>query len=156
MLAAVRRVGRPVIVVLDDLHHVRSGPALELVVGLAEQLPPGSRMVALADERPRWRVSWLMAQGRYRELGVDDLAFDRDEADALAREIGLRLPTEAVEDLVRRTEGWPLGLQLAARMAEAATIPSAPYGACPAIRRCSRSTSAMRCCVVDLRRWFGS
>ncbi|HEY3480649.1 MAG TPA: AAA family ATPase, partial [Streptomyces sp.] len=61
VLAAVRRVGRPVMVVLDDLHHVRSGPALELVVGLAEQLPPGSRVVALADERPRWRVSWLMA-----------------------------------------------------------------------------------------------
>ena len=123
VLAAVRRVGRPVMVVLDDLHHLRSGPALELVVGLAEQLPPGSRMVALADERPRWRVSWLMAQGRYRELGVDDLAFDRDEADALAREIDLRLPTEAVEELVRRTEGWPLGLQLAVRMAESSDDP---------------------------------
>lgn len=123
VLAAVRRVGRPVMVVLDDLHHVRSGPALELVIGLAEQLPPGSRVVALADERPRWRVSWLMAKGRYRELGVDDLAFDRDEADALAREIGLRLPTEAVEDLARRTEGWPLGLQLAARMADSSDDP---------------------------------
>jgi LuxR family maltose regulon positive regulatory protein len=123
VLAAIRRVGRPVMVVLDDLHQVRSGAARELVVGLAEQLPRGSRMVALTDERPRWRVSSLIAQGRYRELGVDDLAFDRDEADALARQIGLRLPTEAVDELVERTEGWPLGLQLAMRMAESSDDP---------------------------------
>ena len=123
VLAAVHRVNRPVMVVLDDLQQIRSGPALELVVRLVEQLPPGSRVVVLADERPGWRVSWLMAQGRYRELGADDLAFDRDEADALAREIGLRLPAEAVEELVRRTEGWPLGLQLAVRMAESRDDP---------------------------------
>jgi LuxR family maltose regulon positive regulatory protein len=122
-LAAVRRAGRPVMVVLDDLHHVRSGPALELVVGLAEQLPPGCRMVVLADERPRWPVSRLIAQGRYRELGMDDLAFDRDEAGALAREVGLRLPADAVEELVLRTEGWPLGLQLALRVAESSDDP---------------------------------
>jgi len=30
---------------------------------------------------------------------------------------------EAVEDLVRRTEGWPLGLQLAARMADSSDDP---------------------------------
>jgi LuxR family maltose regulon positive regulatory protein len=123
VLAAVRRVGRPVIVVLDDLHRVRSRPALELVISLAEQLPAGSRIVALSDQRLRWRVSWLMTQGRYLELGVDDLTFDRHEAEALTREMGLRLPADAVEELVRRTEGWPLGLQLALRAADSSDDP---------------------------------
>lgn len=112
-LAAVFRAAGPLVIVLDELERVRSRHSLDLVTGLAERLPRDSRVVVLADRRPRWQVGRLVAQGRYAEFGVDDLAFTPTEAEELLDDAGLGLPADAVAELVRRTEGWPLGLRLA-------------------------------------------
>jgi LuxR family maltose regulon positive regulatory protein len=122
---AVRGVGMPVLLVLDDLHLLRSRASLDLVVRLAERLPVGSRIVATANQRPPWRVGRLVAQGAYVEIGVGDLAFSRDEAAAFLREADLHLPADAVDELVLRTEGWPLGLLLAANALKDAADPVA-------------------------------
>ena len=121
LAAAVRAVGRPVLLVLDGMDHLRSRRCLELVLGLAEQLPPGSRLVATANHRPQWRVGRLLAQGRYFELDTDDLRFSREEAALFLTQAGLHLPAEVVDELAGRIEGWPLGLQLTAR-----TLSNAP------------------------------
>jgi LuxR family maltose regulon positive regulatory protein len=47
-------------------------------------------------------------------VGVDDLAMDRREAPGLLSGAGVDLAPEEVDDLVERTEGWPVGLYLAA------------------------------------------
>ena len=125
LAAAVRRRGRPVVLVLDDVNRLRARRSLDLVAALAEELPPGSRIMALADHRPRLRTSRLLAEGRYVELGGDDLAFTRDETQAYLEQVGLDLPADAVDELLRRTEGWAQGLRLAASVLGQTSDPAA-------------------------------
>ena len=48
------------------------------------------------------------------EIGVDDLAMDVGEAATLLVETGVDVAEADLRELVRRTEGWPVGLYLAA------------------------------------------
>ena len=48
------------------------------------------------------------------EIGADELAMDRHEAQALLEGAGVGLTDADVDELVGRTEGWPVGLYLAA------------------------------------------
>ena len=64
LASAAAAVGAPVTIVLDDLHLLRSRGALDLVVALAVRLPPGCRIVAMADRQPRLQVARLRSEGR--------------------------------------------------------------------------------------------
>src|SRR4051812_16866010 len=125
MATGGRGPGRPLLLGLDGLHLLRPPTSLDLVVQLAQQLPAGSRVVAMADQRPPWHVGRLVAQGGYLEVGVGDLAFSRAEAAGFLRATGLHLPADAVDELVHRTEGWPLGLLLVAGALKEAPDPAA-------------------------------
>ena len=48
------------------------------------------------------------------QITADDLAFDTPEAEALMAAAGVDLGPEALAEVLRRTEGWPAGLRLAA------------------------------------------
>src|SRR5262249_62214767 len=71
-------------------------------------------VVAAGRRRPRVRLGRLLGQGGYVEFGPADLAFSQEEADTLLSRIGLDLPGGAVAELIKRTEGWPTGVYLAA------------------------------------------
>ena len=59
-------------------------------------------------------LSRLRIGRRIVEIGVDDLAMDHAEAAALLRLADAEVSPAEVDELVRRTEGWPAGLYLAA------------------------------------------
>ena len=108
--------GRPevrIALVLDDLHHVTDTAALQLLDTLIARAPPelclfiGSR-VAPPLSLARWR-----AGGELVELGLEDLQFDLDAAQALCRLRGLDAPSdEALRAVLERTHGWVAGLHL--------------------------------------------
>lgn len=108
--------GRPearIALVLDDLHHVSDAAALQLLDTLIARAPPelclyiGSR-VAPPLSLARWR-----AGGELVELGLEDLQFDLDAAQALCRLRGLEAPSdEALQAALARTHGWVAGLHL--------------------------------------------
>src|SRR6185437_10397003 len=56
----------------------------------------------------------LRAGGRILRIGPADLALDHPEAAGLLRAAGLPLAEDQVTALLERTEGWPVGLYLAA------------------------------------------
>jgi LuxR family maltose regulon positive regulatory protein len=56
----------------------------------------------------------LRANRSLVEVGSDQLAMERAEARALLRGAGVDLTESAIETLVEHTEGWPVGLYLAA------------------------------------------
>jgi LuxR family transcriptional regulator, maltose regulon positive regulatory protein len=114
LVAALRAHGKPAVLVLDDVHSIRRSAALDVVVTLAASLPPGCHLVAAAQRRPGLKIGRLRSQGRCIELGPADLAFATAEANALLSMAGVQLPDDAVQALVRRTEGWPAGVYLAA------------------------------------------
>jgi LuxR family maltose regulon positive regulatory protein len=61
------------------------------------------------------------------DIGVRELAMDRQEARALLEAAGLQLDGVDAAELLRRTEGWPVGLYLAA-LAHKASGPPSPGG----------------------------
>src|SRR5215472_7583811 len=104
----------PVVLVLDDVHLLSNRQCRAALSVLADHVPPGSRLVLAGRDEPPLRVARLRAEGRIAEIGPGDLAFNPAEAAALLRGAGTALGTGEVAVLHRRTEGWPVGLYLAA------------------------------------------
>jgi LuxR family transcriptional regulator, maltose regulon positive regulatory protein len=114
LAAAMGAMTQPVALVLDHLEFLGNQECLDLVAELAAQLPAGSQLLLASRSRPPLPVALLRAQGRVLELGVGDLRMDDQEARALLEGAGVGLDDAAVKELVARTEGWPVGLYLAA------------------------------------------
>jgi LuxR family maltose regulon positive regulatory protein len=104
----------PVALVLDDVHLLRATECRHAVSVLAEHVPAGSRMVLAGRNEPPVRAARLRARERLAEIGPADLVLTREEAAALLRAAGVTLGEDEVAALHERTEGWPVGLYLAA------------------------------------------
>jgi LuxR family maltose regulon positive regulatory protein len=105
---------RRVVLVLDDVHVLRSATAQETVASIASQLPAEISVVLASRTETPVPVARLRAQGLVTELGQGELAMTRAEASTVLRLAGLRLGREDLHALFRVTEGWPAGLSLAA------------------------------------------
>jgi LuxR family maltose regulon positive regulatory protein len=91
-----------------------SAAAMPALAALADRLPPGSQLAIASRSEPELPLGRLRAERRLLELRAPDLAMTRREAGALLRAAGLDLGPDDLVTLVRRTEGWPAGLSLAA------------------------------------------
>jgi LuxR family maltose regulon positive regulatory protein len=111
---ALSSMSRPLVLVLDDVHSIDSKPSLQALEMLIPHVPSGSKLVLASRRESALRLSRLRAEGALHELGVADLAFDREAADRLLRAAGVRLGPYDLERITQRTEGWPAGLYLAA------------------------------------------
>jgi LuxR family maltose regulon positive regulatory protein len=104
----------PFALVLDDVHVLRSRGALRVLRTLVDEFPSGSRLVLSSRTEPALPVGRLRAHRVLTEVRAHDLAMDGGEAADLLENAGVRLRPRDVETLVRRTEGWPAALYLAA------------------------------------------
>jgi LuxR family transcriptional regulator, maltose regulon positive regulatory protein len=105
--------GRPVAIVLDDLHTVGSERSLGSIAHAIERLPANARLLAATGSEPAISVARLRARGALTEIRARELAFTVEETRELTLREGIELSDESVELLVQRTEGWPAGLYLA-------------------------------------------
>jgi LuxR family maltose regulon positive regulatory protein len=104
-----------VVLVLDDYHLVEAPPVHDSLAALLERVPPQLRLVLASRTDPSLPLARLRAGGQLTELREADLRFTPEEAAALLRTtVGPELPQAAVAALGDRTEGWVVGLQLAA------------------------------------------
>jgi LuxR family transcriptional regulator, maltose regulon positive regulatory protein len=106
---------RDSVLVLDDYHVVES-PAVHKAVGyLLDHLPPRMHLVIATRADPPLPLARLRARGQLAELRAADLGFTLGEtAEFLSQMPDLELSAEDVAALGARTEGWAVGLQLAA------------------------------------------
>jgi LuxR family transcriptional regulator, maltose regulon positive regulatory protein len=101
--------------VLDDYHLIESRPIHEGMAYLLDHLPPRLRLVISSRSDPPLPLARLRGSGQLAELRATDLRFSPDETSALLRDAwGLDLTPHAIVALEARTEGWGVGLQLAA------------------------------------------
>jgi LuxR family transcriptional regulator, maltose regulon positive regulatory protein len=114
LAAAMAAMSRPVALVLDHVELLANQQSLDAVAELAAQLPAGARLLVASRAWPPLPVALLRAQGQVVELGAEELAMDRQETRALLEGAGVGLDDAEVEELLARTEGWPVGLYLAA------------------------------------------
>ncbi len=109
------RLDRPVIFVLDDYHVISNQAIHEGIIFLLEHLPPTMHLVILTRADPPLPINRWRGRGQVSELRASDLRFTTDEAKAfLNNSMKLGLNESDVQALEKRTEGWIVGLQLAA------------------------------------------
>jgi LuxR family maltose regulon positive regulatory protein len=111
---AIEQREQPFVLAIDDVHHLRSGEALEVVTAVADAVPAGSQIVLAGRGEPDLPIGRLRAQGRLIDLRARDLVMTRREAATVLSLAGLELQADDVQLLLERTEGWPAGLYLAA------------------------------------------
>ena len=112
---ALETLPHDVVLVLDDYHVVTSAEVHDGVAFVLDHLPPRLHLVVASRSDPPLPLARLRAGNLLAELRAADLRFTADEAAAFMREAwGLELSPEAVAVLEARTEGWAVGLQLAA------------------------------------------
>jgi LuxR family maltose regulon positive regulatory protein len=114
LTAAIAGFEEPFVLVFDDSHHLRAGDASEAVAALAAHLPAGSTIVLAGRIAPSLPIARLRADEAVLEIGPDELALTRREADLLLRNAGVSVSVETADELHRRTEGWAGALYLAA------------------------------------------
>jgi LuxR family maltose regulon positive regulatory protein len=101
--------------ILDDYHVIESESIHDAMAFLLDHLPPQLHVVISSRTDPPLPLARLRARGQLAELRATDLRFTPEEASALLREVwGLDLAAETLAALEARTEGWAVGLQLAA------------------------------------------
>jgi LuxR family maltose regulon positive regulatory protein len=109
------------LVLVDDVHVLRSPEALETLVGLLDHTAPGTTVALAARRLPPLPLARFRSQGRLIEVGPDELALTSREAEAVLRRAGVLVPREDAAALVERFEGWPAALFLAALSLRAGT-----------------------------------
>ena len=115
LLSAWSAVTDPLVIVLDDVHHLRSPEITEDLGFVVEHLPGRSRMLLTSRVDPHLPVSRWRGRGWLAEVRQRDLALTLPETAELFTALGEhRLSASDVERLWRRTEGWVAGLRLAA------------------------------------------
>ena len=107
LLAALEDDGRPLTIVLDDLHLVTDRRALGSLKYAAFRLPPNVRLVLLTRVDPPLRLAYLRAAGILAEVRDAELAFTSEEAASL-------LGPATSEEAEARAKGWPVALRLVA------------------------------------------
>lgn len=103
-----------VVLVLDDAHLAPPELVQHVLGPLLEELPAGSMVAIASRTEPPLPLGRLRARRALIEVRVPDLAMMPAEASILLHEAGLELDFGTVQALVMRTEGWPVGLYLAA------------------------------------------
>ena len=116
--------GWPIVLALDGVERITDPESLAELATLADRLPAGSQLVVASRSEPALPIGRLRAQGELVELRAKDLAMTRSEAARLLQGAGLTVGPDDVVTLVRRTEGWPAGLALAATAALASADPA--------------------------------
>ncbi|WHU45495.1 LuxR C-terminal-related transcriptional regulator [Gordonia sp. L191] len=101
--------------VVDDVH--RLGPEIGALIDLGiHRVRPPLVMMGRWSDVPR--LAYRVARGDVTMIDADHLAFTRAEIDALARRMndGRSIATpDLLDELVRRTRGWPLAVALCAQ-----------------------------------------
>lgn len=110
------------VVALDDYPVIDTPAVHHAVALLLDHLPPQVTLAMTTRADPPLPLSRLRARGDLLEVRAADLRFTAEEADAFLNQVmGLQLGPAHVAALESRTEGWAVGLQLAALSARGHT-----------------------------------
>jgi len=106
---------RDFVLILDDYHVIEGRAVHEALVFLLDHLPPQMHLVLASRADPPWPLARLRARQQMTEFRANDLRFTSAETTAFLNEVmKLDLSADNVAALEARTEGWIVGLQMAA------------------------------------------
>src|SRR5471032_1118593 len=101
----------PLLLVLDD-YHLAQGPVLDRCLQFfLNHLPDGLLVLVTSRQRPDWHLARLRLSRHLLELHEQDLRLTHGESLALLDRHSSSLRGEALDNLIRRSEGWVAGLR---------------------------------------------
>jgi LuxR family maltose regulon positive regulatory protein len=103
----------PVVLIVDDLHELRSAEALAQLERLLAVLPSSVRVVLSSRRDPPIRLHKLRLADEVAEIRAGDLRFTEHEAREMLSRSRISLSESGMAALCERTEGWAAGLRLA-------------------------------------------
>ncbi len=106
--------GRPLAIVLDDLHAVKRETSLRSIGYAIERLPANVRLLVSTRSDPAIGLPRQRARGALAEIRARELAFTIQETHELMAREDIVLSPKSTELLSQRTEGWPAACYLAA------------------------------------------
>jgi LuxR family transcriptional regulator, maltose regulon positive regulatory protein len=117
------------VLILDDVHVLHDRRLLEGLEFLVTYLPPSLRLVLAGRADPALPVARWRGRGQLTEIRVPELAFTPRESEVLMAAVGVTdLGATAYGALCRRTEGWAVGLHLAAQAVLSSPHPQSALG----------------------------
>jgi LuxR family maltose regulon positive regulatory protein len=103
------------VLVLDDLHFIDDSTIYTLLRCLVHKAPPAFHLVLSTRVDPPLPLTRWRARGEMNELRLHELNFTLEETTAfLEKNLARPLKVEAVTAIQKYTEGWAVGLRLAA------------------------------------------
>ena len=105
----------PATFVLDDYHLITTPLIHEILEYFLEHQPPQAHLVIITRSDPPLPLARLRARRQMVEIRASDLRFTEEEASHFFNQsMQIVLEEEDIHALELRTEGWAVGLQLAA------------------------------------------
>jgi LuxR family maltose regulon positive regulatory protein len=107
------------VLVLDDFHWIQDEAIQEGIEYLVENSPPQIHLVIASRTDLPFSIANLRAQDQIVEFTQYEMRFSEEEAlRFLNKRMGLKLSWQDARTLIDHTEGWIVGLQLAAHSLE--------------------------------------
>jgi LuxR family maltose regulon positive regulatory protein len=103
------------VLVLDDYHAIDEATIHSALAFLVDNLPQAMHLVIATRVDPPLPLARWRSRGQMAEIRADDLRFAFEEiTEFFGRSMGLDLSSDEIATLEERTEGWIVGLQMAA------------------------------------------
>jgi ATP/maltotriose-dependent transcriptional regulator MalT len=107
------KTAEPVVLIIDDLHELKSAEALSQLEHLVADHEGFAKVVFSSRRDPPIRLHRLRLADDVAEIRAGDLRFTEHETRELLVGAGIKLSDAAAAALHQRTEGWAAGLRLA-------------------------------------------
>jgi LuxR family transcriptional regulator, maltose regulon positive regulatory protein len=116
LASAFRDTPDPFVLMVDDLHELQSPDCHDALSVAMAGIPDRSQFVA-ASRHEQPHLPRTRASGEAVEIEAADLALDADGAQQIFSAASVDLTAELAHMIMEQTEGWPVGLYLAATIA---------------------------------------
>ena len=113
VVSELAELAEPLVMIIDDLHELKSAEALAQLEHLLAILPASAHLVLSSRRDPPIKLHQLRLADEVAEIRARDLQFTKTEARELLSVSGISLSDAAADALYARTEGWAAGLRLA-------------------------------------------
>jgi len=114
------QIDQPLVIVLDDYHHLGDAEAVHAAVDrLLAYQPDVLHTIIVSRDAPPLQLAKLRSQGALTIIDRNDLLFTDEETQALFNQVfGLEVTAEQVAEFRERTQGWVMALQLIRQVAQ--------------------------------------
>src|SRR5215475_12796001 len=117
---ALDQIEQPLVIVLDDYHHLGDAEAVHTAVDrfLAYQ-PDVLHTIIVSRDAPPLQLAKLRSHGELTIIDRNDLLFTDEETHVLFNQVfGLEVTAEQLAEFRERTQGWIMALQLIRQVAQ--------------------------------------